>query len=130
MRIVASPETVSGIRDGGGLLFVWRAASRGPRLVLTILVASLDPPPDALTTGASMMALLPCSFIRTSILCLMNCGSSCGGIVSRAYASTGMVWRLLLEVGGPADRVHGSGSRQQVVAFAPKRHPQREGALT
>ena len=48
MRIIASPETVSGIRDGGGLLFVWPACSRGPRLVLTILVASLDPPPDAL----------------------------------------------------------------------------------
>lgn len=48
MRIVASPETVSGIRDGGGLLFVWRASSRGPRLVLTILDASLDPPHDAL----------------------------------------------------------------------------------
>jgi hypothetical protein len=47
MRIVASPETVSGIRDSGGLLFVWRASSRGPRLVLTILDASLDPPPDA-----------------------------------------------------------------------------------
>ena len=47
MRIVASPETVSGIRDGGGFLFVWPAVSRGPRLVLTILVASLDPPPNA-----------------------------------------------------------------------------------
>ena len=47
MRIITSPETVSGIRDGGGLLFVWPASSRGPRLVLTILVASLDPPPDA-----------------------------------------------------------------------------------
>jgi hypothetical protein len=51
MRIIASPETVSGIRDGGGLLFVWRASSRGPRLVLTFLVASLDPPPDALDYG-------------------------------------------------------------------------------
>jgi hypothetical protein len=48
MRIVASPETISGIRDGGGLLFVWPATSRGPRLVLTILDASLDLPPDAL----------------------------------------------------------------------------------
>ena len=47
MRIVASPETVSGICDGGGLLFVWRATSRGPRLVLTVLVATFDPPPDA-----------------------------------------------------------------------------------
>jgi hypothetical protein len=47
MRIVASPETASGIRDGGGLLFVWRASSRGPRLVLTVLDASLDPPYDA-----------------------------------------------------------------------------------
>ena len=47
MRIVASPETVSGIRNGGGLLFVRPALSRGPRLVLTILVASLDPPPNA-----------------------------------------------------------------------------------
>lgn len=48
MRIVASSDTNSGIRDGGGLLFVWPATSRGPRLVLTILDASLDPPPDAL----------------------------------------------------------------------------------
>jgi hypothetical protein len=47
MRIIASPETVSGIRNGGGLLFVWPAPSRGPRLVLTILAASLDPPPNA-----------------------------------------------------------------------------------
>jgi hypothetical protein len=47
MRIVASPETVSGIRNCGGLLFVSRAQSRGPRLALTILVASLDPPPNA-----------------------------------------------------------------------------------
>lgn len=48
MRIVASPETVSGIREAGGLLFVWPYSSRGPRLVLTVLVASLDAPKDAL----------------------------------------------------------------------------------
>ena len=57
MRIVASPETVSGIRDGGGLLFVWRASSRGPRLVLTILDASLDPHLTPLTTGVSTATL-------------------------------------------------------------------------
>ncbi len=48
MRIVASPETVARINDGGGLLFVWPSTSRGPRLVLTILACSLDPPPEAL----------------------------------------------------------------------------------
>jgi hypothetical protein len=48
MRIVASPETISRIRDRGGQLFVWRYSSRGPRLALTILLASLDPPAGAL----------------------------------------------------------------------------------
>jgi hypothetical protein len=48
VRIVASPKTVARIRDGGALLFMWPCSSRGPRLVLTVLVASLDPPPDAL----------------------------------------------------------------------------------
>lgn len=48
MQIVASPETVARIHEGGGLLFVWPFSSRGPKLVLTILVCSLDPPRDAL----------------------------------------------------------------------------------
>jgi hypothetical protein len=48
VRIVASPETAARVRDRGGLLFVWPCTSRRPRLVLTILVASLDPPPSAL----------------------------------------------------------------------------------
>ena len=48
MRIVASPETVERIHDGGGLLFIWPFSSRGPRLVFTILLCSLDPPPGAL----------------------------------------------------------------------------------
>lgn len=48
MRIIASTEAVARIHEGGGLLFVWPFSSRGPRLVLTILVCSLDPPPDAL----------------------------------------------------------------------------------
>jgi hypothetical protein len=48
VRIVTSPETVARVRDGGGLLFVGPCSSRGPRLVLTFLVASLDPPPNAL----------------------------------------------------------------------------------
>jgi hypothetical protein len=47
MRFVASPETVERIREGGGLLFIWASRSRGPRLVLTTLVASLDPPANA-----------------------------------------------------------------------------------
>jgi hypothetical protein len=48
VRIVTSPETAARIRDGGGFLFVWPCSSRGPRLVLTFLVASLEPPPNAL----------------------------------------------------------------------------------
>jgi hypothetical protein len=47
MRIVASAETVERICLGGGLLFVWASRSSGPRLVLTTLAASLDPPPKA-----------------------------------------------------------------------------------
>lgn len=48
MRIVASAEAVVHIREGGGLLFVWPFSARGPRLVLTVLECSLDPPPRAL----------------------------------------------------------------------------------
>ncbi len=48
MRVVASPETAALIHDGGGLLFIWPFSSRGPRLVLTTLVCSLDPPREAL----------------------------------------------------------------------------------
>lgn len=47
MRIVASVETVGLIRQSGGLLFVWATRSLGPRLALTTLTASLDPPPNA-----------------------------------------------------------------------------------
>lgn len=47
MRIVASPEAIARIRERGGLLFVRRVSYRGPRLVLTLLDASLDPPDDA-----------------------------------------------------------------------------------
>lgn len=47
MRVVASLETVERICQSGGLLFVWVSRSRGPRLVLTTLVASLDPPAEA-----------------------------------------------------------------------------------
>jgi hypothetical protein len=48
MRVVASAEAVARIHEGGGLLFVWPFSSRGPRLVLTVLVCSLDPPHRAL----------------------------------------------------------------------------------
>lgn len=48
MRIVASAEAIARIRDEGGLLFVRdQPRSRGPRLVLTLLEASLCPPADA-----------------------------------------------------------------------------------
>jgi hypothetical protein len=47
VRIVASPEAIASIRERGGLLFVRPVSYRGPRLVLTLLKASLDPPDDA-----------------------------------------------------------------------------------
>jgi hypothetical protein len=47
VQILVSDEAVSRIRQGGGLLFVRRRTSRGPRLVLTVLEATLDPPNDA-----------------------------------------------------------------------------------
>ena len=48
MRVVASPEAVAFICDRGGLLFVWRVFSHGPRCTLTMLRASVDPPARAL----------------------------------------------------------------------------------
>jgi hypothetical protein len=48
MIVVVSRETEAFIRDGGGLLFVWPSLSHGPRCTLTLLRASLDPPPRAL----------------------------------------------------------------------------------
>lgn len=48
MRVIAAPDAVRRISDGGGLLFVWPRRFAGPRLVLTLLGSSLDPPAGAL----------------------------------------------------------------------------------
>ena len=48
MRVLATPEARSYIRDRGGLLFVW-VKSHGPiRGALRLLRTSTEPPPDAL----------------------------------------------------------------------------------
>lgn len=49
MRVLASPEARSYIREHGGLLFVWVKAPRGMiRGALRLLKTSTEPPPDAL----------------------------------------------------------------------------------
>jgi hypothetical protein len=48
VRLLISPAVSARIQECGGFLFGWPRRSRGPRLVLTSLDCSLDPPPDAL----------------------------------------------------------------------------------
>lgn len=48
MKVKATPEARSYIRERGGLLFVWVARGGAVRGVLRFLRVSTEPPPDAL----------------------------------------------------------------------------------
>jgi hypothetical protein len=47
-RLVVNPQARAVIRRSGGMLFVWPVRHVGPRCVLTLLRASVDPPDSAL----------------------------------------------------------------------------------
>ena len=111
MKVKATPEARTYIRERGGLLFVWVVRGGALRGVLRFLRVSTEPPPDALewqrVETKGFLVFLPPD-VRRPASCMSRCaggsgvGSRPSGTGARSSRSARYSWSIgWISVRGP-----------------------------